>query len=309
MNICSKLNANRTLVLAVAIVTACSVSHSQTSPAAAAAAPTVAAHPTFQVKVTGKGQPVVFIPGLACPGEVWDATVAQFPQVQAHVISLAGFGGVAPAGVQPFLPQVRDELIAYLRSNKLERPVIVGHSLGGVLGLWIAQTAPELVGRLVVVDSLPFLPAMMNPAATAESMKPQVAAMAAQSGGQTPQAFAEHQRKVVIPSMMKSPASVERVAALTGKSDARTVGLAMSEMMTTDLRASIAGVKCPTLVIGAASDRGPREGVLGIFQTQYAALKGVRIELVDGARHFIMEDEPKALNAMLGAEFEAAVRR
>jgi pimeloyl-ACP methyl ester carboxylesterase len=35
-----------------------------------------AAEPTaFQVRVTGQGRPVIFIPGFTCPGSVWDATV------------------------------------------------------------------------------------------------------------------------------------------------------------------------------------------------------------------------------------------
>lgn len=309
MKYCRPFHLRRTLAIAAAIVTACSVSRGPAASTATPATATAPAHPTFEVKVTGKGLPVLFIPGLACPGEIWNPTIARFPNVQAHVISIAGFGGVAPAAADPLLSQVRDELIAYIRAHKLERPVIVGHSLGGVLGLWIAQTAPELVGRLVVVDSLPFLPAMMNPAATVESVKPQVAAMAKQSQPQSPAAFAEYQLKVVIPSMVKSPENVQRIAALSGKSDGKTVGRAMGEMMLTDLRQSIAAIKCPTLVLGAAADRGPKEGVRGIFETQYAALPGVRLQLFDDARHFIMDDAPEAFAKALESEFAAAAKR
>ncbi|MBS0660689.1 MAG: alpha/beta hydrolase [Verrucomicrobia bacterium] len=310
MKLCPSSKFGSTFALAIAIVAACSVSHGPAAPAPAApqAVDPVSAHPTFQVKVSGQGLAVIFIAGLACPGEVWAPTVAKFPNVQAHVLSLAGFGGVPPVAADPFLPQVRDEVIAYIRAQKLEKPVIVGHSLGGLLALWIAQTAPELVGRLVVVDALPFLPAMMNPAATAESMKPQVAAMA-KMAPQSGAAFAEHQQKVVIPSMVKSPENVARIAALTGKSDGATVGRAMGELMTTDLRASLAGIRCPVLVLGAAADRGPKEGVRGIFETQYRALPGVRLELIDDARHFIMDDAPEAFAKALSAEFAAAAQR
>lgn len=61
-------------------------------PALAQTAPTP--HPTFEVTVTGHGRPVILLPGLTCPGAVWDATVARYRgQYQCHVVSLAGFGG------------------------------------------------------------------------------------------------------------------------------------------------------------------------------------------------------------------------
>ena len=73
-----------------------------------------AAHPTFTVRVVGKGQPMLLIPGLNCPGAVWDATVAHYQaQYRGHIISLAGFGGAAPTAVtDPLLPDVEDQLQA-----------------------------------------------------------------------------------------------------------------------------------------------------------------------------------------------------
>ena len=54
-----------------------------------------AADPTrFSVSVTGQGPDVVLIPGLATPGEVWDATVKHLaPTHRVHVVQVAGFGG------------------------------------------------------------------------------------------------------------------------------------------------------------------------------------------------------------------------
>ena len=31
----------------------------------------------FGVEVSGEGRPIIFIPGLGCPGEVWTETVAR----------------------------------------------------------------------------------------------------------------------------------------------------------------------------------------------------------------------------------------
>ena len=43
----------------------------------------------FSVKVTGKGEPMLFIPGLTCSGTVWDATIAKYSKnYQCHVFRL-----------------------------------------------------------------------------------------------------------------------------------------------------------------------------------------------------------------------------
>jgi hypothetical protein len=36
------------------------------------------AQDAFRVQVTGHGQPMILIPGLSCPGEVWSSTVAHY---------------------------------------------------------------------------------------------------------------------------------------------------------------------------------------------------------------------------------------
>src|SRR3546814_5636720 len=58
-------------------------------------------------------------------------------------------------------------------------PAVVGHSRGGLTGLRIAARAPPEVGRLMVVDAVPFIGTIFAPGATAEMMKPQAEAMAA----------------------------------------------------------------------------------------------------------------------------------
>ena len=141
-----------------------------------------AAPKSFAVEVSGKGPPVILIPGLACNGSVWASTVARYrDRHEMHVLSLAGFGG-QPAlgdGNEPLLPTVRAELAAYIREHKLQKPIVVGHSLGGFLALWLAASEPDLLGGIVVVDSLPYLPAAMDTTATVEKIRPRAEAYTA----------------------------------------------------------------------------------------------------------------------------------
>jgi N-formylmaleamate deformylase len=97
---------------------------------------------TVEVGVSGAGRPVIFIPGFACHGSVWDGTVDHLDgRAEAHVVTVAGFAGV-PAVTDPSLANVHAELARYIVENQLESPVIIGHSLGGTMALWLAETVP-----------------------------------------------------------------------------------------------------------------------------------------------------------------------
>ena len=257
-------------------------------------------HPSFAVAVSGQGPAVVLIPGLLSTGEVWDTTVARYKDRHTmHVLTLAGFGGPAPVGA-PFLSRVRDEVISYLREQKLQRVVIVGHSLGGFLGFWIAATAPDLVGGLVAVDGVPFLPALGNPSATPESAKGQAdqlkAIYASLSNAQL-----VAQTRMTLGLMITAPPHVEQAVAWAARADAATAGLAVAELMTTDLRSVVSMITAPTLLIGAtgAAPEAMRPGMAKAYEAQVSHLTGVRVIMADKARHFIMFDDPSFLFAAL----------
>src|ERR1700720_3491027 len=81
--------------------------------------------PSFHVDITGKGKPMILIPGFASSGHTWDSTVARYKdKYQCHVLTLAGFAG-EPRIEAPFLETVRKDLATYIQTNKLDKPVIV----------------------------------------------------------------------------------------------------------------------------------------------------------------------------------------
>ena len=95
----------------------------------------------FDISIKGEGQPILFFPGFTCTGEVWEDTVAELSKnYQCHIFTFAGFGGVAPIE-KPWLPKIKEGINAYVKEQKLEDPIIIGHSLGGALGLWLTSEA------------------------------------------------------------------------------------------------------------------------------------------------------------------------
>ncbi|MCB2408133.1 alpha/beta fold hydrolase [Hymenobacter lucidus] len=281
------------MLLAAAPLTAALAAASPVS-ATALIADDAAAHPGFTVKVTGKGRPMLLIPGLTCPGAVWDETVAHYQkQYQCHIVSLSGFGGQpATANTTAFLQGVCDQLLVYIKAQKMSKPVIIGHSLGGFMALWLSATQPETVGPLVIVDSLPFMAAIQNPSLTAEAAKPMAEGMHQQmSKGRMTMAT----QRQMVSSLVTDTARVTQVARWGLASDAATVAQAMYDLMTTDLRQDIARIQQPVLVLGAWAAYqqygSTLESTRAIFASQYAKLPQHHIEMSQAGRHFLMYDD------------------
>ncbi|TWI65101.1 pimeloyl-ACP methyl ester carboxylesterase [Pseudoduganella lurida] len=248
----------------------------------------------FRAEVTGTGSPVILIPGLASSGAVWDGTVKHLcgPR-QCHVLTLAGFAG-QPAIDGKLLPQVEQQLADYIAANRLGKPVIIGHSLGGFIALQFAADHPDQVGRLVIVDSLPALGATQNPLAKGEQLEKIAAAVRDRMLAQDDAAHAAGMRYTAA-TMVTAPADVDRIVGWGQRSDRKAVANAMYELMSQDLRGDVARIKAPTLVLGAWAayrDYAPRAAIEQAYAAQYAQLAGVKIEMADTARHFIMFDAP-----------------
>lgn len=239
---------------------------------------------SFTVQVSGSGRPVIFIPGLGCPGSVWDGTVAHL-HAQAHVLTLAGFAGepaLAPGA--PLTTTVVDELARYIRDRHLDHPVIIGHSLGGTIAYELAANAPELVGPVVVIDE----PAHIGmPAAQARQMRDGIRA-------ESDAAFARHTRDMFEP-MFRDRAEAEPVIAAVLRSDHRAFADALYEVFTTSLDRRLPAITAPVLVLLAD------ESFAGEIARQVAAIPHHEVHVIPHTRHFVMLDDPRATFAALDA--------
>lgn len=252
----------------------------------------------FEVTVAGQGPPVILIPGLGCSGAIWDSTVRHLEKrFECHVLSLKGFGGVPPVSPLPenFLLAVRDGIIAYARRCGLDRPALIGHSLGGIVALDVAVTAPDLPRALVIVDSVPHLPGVISPHAPPETIG-QLAAGFRKKAAELSPGDLRSAEELVVRTMVNSPDHADQLVEMVGRSDSGTVMQALSELFLVDLREDLAAIRCPVLIIGALEDKAvfsSREEIEGVLRGQYAGLPGAVIRLFPDSRHFVMFDEPE----------------
>jgi len=257
----------------------------------------VAAEPTrFTVTVTGEGPDVILIPGLSSAPHVYDGILADLEKThRVHRIQIAGFAGMAagPNAAGGILDGVSDELIAYIRDNKLEVPAVIGHSMGGLLTLMVAAKAPGLIGKGMVIDALPFFSLLINPMATADMVKPYAEQAKAQMLGMTPEAF-EAAQKQTMAILTKSPEGQAQGLADSLASDRAVVAEAMAEVMVRDVRGDLASITAPITVLQAydAQMPVPKETYLGMWSTAYSGLDGLTLKVIDASYHFIMWDQP-----------------
>jgi pimeloyl-ACP methyl ester carboxylesterase len=260
--------------------------------------------PSFRVDVTGKGRPMILIPGFASSGDTWKTTVARYQdRFTCHVVTLAGFAGVAPIQA-PLLATARQELANYIRARHLDHPVIVGHSLGGTLALALAVDHPDLVGPLVIVDSLPFFAGAQMQAKTLEDARPNIAAMKAFMLNQTPEQYIAYVNSGAATTfMVTNPGDLEVIKRWGLATDQRTSAETMPELMGMDLREDLARIQSPTLVLGTWAGLHDqlqkygmalsRSDVQMTFEAQFGKLARLHFAMAEAARHFVMFDDPQ----------------
>jgi len=251
----------------------------------------------LSVEVIGKGRPVLMIPGLNSGADTWRETCAalQESKVQCHLVTLPGFAGLPPIKSDAFLDDMRDRLLAYVEERQLKRPVVIGHSLGGFLAMQMAIRQPTAFERVVIVDTVPFLGGLRDPAATVDTNRPIAEGMRKRMlelDDATYRTGTAH----AVKGMASDPKRIETLVNWGLASDRATTAQAMYEMMTTDLRGSLDQMRVPTLVLGSWAGYkaygGTKESTTETFRSQYAKLAGVRIELSEGGYHFLMWDDP-----------------
>ena len=250
----------------------------------------------FTASVTGQGPDVILIPGLASSGDVWNATVKQLsPTHRVHVLQVNGFAG-SPAGpnaegavIKPLVA----EIAAY--AAKLDHPAIIGHSIGGLMAMEIAAAKPDAIGRILIVDALPFYSLLYGPTATADAAKPFAEKARAGILGMTDAEFAAGQTQTMN-MMTLTEAARPTLADWSIKSDRHVMAQAMYDVMTEDARHLLAAIKAPVTVLYAwdVTMGQPHEMADGLYQNAYAKLPSAKLTPIDGSYHFIMLDQPEA---------------
>ena len=259
----------------------------------------------ISVVTRGAGPDLILVPGLGSHHNVWDSVAGPLEAgYKLHIVQVNGFAGVAPGANAdgPVSAPVAEEIARYISAAGLTKPALVGHSMGGAIGMMLAARRPDLLGHLVVVDMHPFVGQWFGgPEATLETVRPVADRILV-----TADSFVGEFTKMVS-GMTNREALRAGLVQNVNASTQSTVVNSFHELMVTDLRPELGRITTPMAVLYVVPSEGPvpADQYEAGMRAAYANAPNARLVKIDGALHFIQLDQP----ARLVAEIEAFVPR
>jgi pimeloyl-ACP methyl ester carboxylesterase len=250
---------------------------------------------------------MILVPGLSCDASVFstfmDRNAAQYTM---YAVTLAGNGGSAPLPDPndpayehtPWLAAADAALAALVADRNLDQPVILGHSLGGLLALRCSAEHPGLFRAAVTLDGYTAFPLLtpMTPAQRAAFVDDRLAkSLFASTAG-----FAARQR-ISIAGLVTSPQRAKELGDLSAKTPPEVTLRYLLEVTASDITNLLKQSNTPALAITAASGLTPdmTARAESTIHTAFDPTKNITLVVLVNSRHFIQDDAPEALDQSL----------
>lgn len=300
---------DRRMVLAAgaALVLAGCATHAPVADAVAPAAPHDGGR--IVVRTSGQGRDLVLIPGLSSHPAIWDDLIARLGDgYRVHRVHVRGFAGLEARdnASGPVAAPAAAAIAEYLDVNGIERADVIGHSMGGTIGLMLAARHPRRVRRLMVVDQVPFMGVFFGPpGTTAQSVVP-VADMTRDRMASSNDAAWAMGARAAIAGMILTESERQGPIRHAMETDRVVAGNAMHELIVTDLTPELANITAATAVLYVNGPNIPLndEQLDAVFRAAYAPLSDVTLKRIPDSAHFIMIDQPDVFEAEVRAFLE-----
>lgn len=235
------------------------------------------------VTVRGEGRDVVLIPGLASGPGIWNGLLSALPGYRFHLIHVRGFAGLPAQANQsgPLIQPLADEIARYITAAGLNRPPVIGHSMGGTLALKLGLSGRG--GRVMVVDMLPAGAAMVGGTASglgflADQLSSYLTGTAAG-------------RRYLAQIVAQTPGAKT--------SDPDVIANALRDLANVDLGPQLSRLTVPLHVVFAVgSDAQQAAAITRRFREAYAGAKGAVLKPIGPSGHMVMADQPARFLAL-----------
>ncbi|GAA0890235.1 alpha/beta fold hydrolase [Rhodanobacter soli] len=246
------------------------------------------------------GRAVILIPGLQGGPWVWRQTIAQLQRDHVvYALTLAGFDGMpAPADGGNLFDRANASLLQLIEQQRIDKPVLVGHSLGGTLALRFAGEHAPLISGVVAVDGLPIFPGMERMGA--EQREAMAARMQQQLAAATPAQFQAQALGYMQSIGVIDPQLAAHYAPMNARSDIKASAQYMAEDLAFDGRPGLKHANVPILEISPyhAPDFSQPPMIMSeaqktaYYQSLLAGAPNAKVVSISPSRHFVMLDQP-----------------
>lgn len=260
----------------------------------------------IMVWTSGQGRDLLLIPGLSSHPAIWDDLVTRLGAgYRVHRVHVRGFAGLDAGDNASGLvaAPVAEAIADYLTLSGVPSAAVIGHSMGGTIGLMLAARHPALVERLMVVDQVPFMGVFYGPAGTtAESVRPIADMTRDRMASATDAAWATGAQAAIAGMVLTESGRAVPVRHAV-ETDRRIAANAMHELITTDLTGELGRITAPATVLYVNGPNIPLSDaqVDAVFQAAYAPLSGATLKRIPDSGHFIMIDQPDVFVAEVQA--------
>ena len=237
---------------------------------------------------------LVFLPGLTADHRLFDKQIEYFRgRYNVFTWDAPGHAASWPFRLDFSLLDKARWLETILTSEDIQRPVIIGQSMGGYVGQAYAQLYPERLAGFVSIDSAPLQRKyitrpelwMLRKTETMYYWYPWKALLRSGSNGV---ATSEYGRKLMRDMMMVYDGDKKRYSQLAGHGFR-----ILADAMEADLPYEI---KCPAMLICGKQDHA---GSCIRYNKAWHRNTGIPLKWIDGAGHNSNTDKPDTVNALI----------
>jgi pimeloyl-ACP methyl ester carboxylesterase len=197
-------------------------------------------------EIHGTGKPLILLHGGLGAIEMFGPNLPALAKVRQVIgVDLQGHGRTADIDRPLSVELMADDIAALIKHLKLDRPDIMGYSLGGGVALQTAIRHPEVVGKLVVVST----PIRRN------AFYPEILAQQAQVTGAAAEGMKQTPMYQLYASLAPRP---EDFPKLLDK-----IGEAMKKDF--DFSKEVTGIQATTLVVAGDADIFPPAHAVEVF--------------------------------------------
>ena len=241
-------------------------------------------------KATAEGPAVVFIHGIGGAARIWRAQLTTFSAAgyTSVAVNLPGYGGRRLAQEVNFEDLAAD-VEAAIASCGLEQPMLVGHSLGGMIAQTMLRRRPDAYRAAVLCCTSPafgnpsgdfqrkFVAYRLGPIAAGQTVADLAASIVDEIIGPNPDAAA---RAYAIEIMSATPDD--------------TYAAAIRCIVHFDERANLANIRVPVLCVAGEHDRNAPAPMMERMATK---IPGARYFCLPGVGHLPNLEAPKAFDS------------